>query len=210
MFNEPSLFEAGDDGTFVPFTDMLLNVLMGFSIMVFISFSLIRPDALTGNVNVQADYLITLSWPDSNPDDMDLYVQDPASNIAWYRNLEAGFLSLERDDRGLFHDTIVINGKKIENQINQEIVTLRGIIPGEYVVNVNHYVANGVDPVPVTVTVQRVNPRLEMVYHGTITVDHRGDEKTAVRFTLDSEGNYSNLNDRFVSLIQRVRSGSKD
>jgi hypothetical protein len=30
-----------------------------------------------------------------------------------------------------------------------------------------------------------------------------------VRFTLDSEGNYSNLNDRFVSLTQRVRAGSK-
>jgi hypothetical protein len=209
MFHEPSLFEGGDDGTFVPFTDMLLNVLMGFSIMVFVSFALIRPDALTGNVNVQADYLINLTWPDSNPDDMDLYVEDPAGNIAWYRSLEAGFLSLERDDRGLFHDTIVVNGKKIENQLNQETVTLRGIIPGEYIVNVNHYVANGIEPVPVTVTVQRVNPRLEVVFHGTVTVDHRGDEKTVVRFTLDSEGNYSNLNDRFVSLTRAVGGGNK-
>jgi len=57
--------------------------------------------------------------------------------------------------------------------------------------------------------VQRVNPRLEVVYHGTVNVDHRGDEKTVVRFTLDAEGNYSNLNDRFVSLTQRVRAGSK-
>lgn len=209
MFQEPGLFEGGDDGTFVPFTDMLLNVLMGFSIMVFISFSLIRPDALTGNVNVQADYLITATWPDGSTDDIDLYVQDPAGNIVWYRSLEGGFLSLERDDRGLFHDTLVINGKRIENPLNQETVTLRGIIPGEYIVDVNHYVANGIDPVPVTVTVQRVNPRLEVVYHGTVDVDHRGDEKTAVRFTLDSEGNYSNLNDRFVSLTQRVRGGNK-
>lgn len=209
MFHEPGLFDSGDDGTFVPFTDMLLNVLMGFTIMVFISFSLIRPDALTGNVNVQADYLINVTWPDGSPDDVDLYVQDPAGNIVWYRNLEGGFLSLERDDRGLFHDTLVINGKKIENPLNQETVTLRGIIPGEYVVGVNHYVANGIDPLPVTVTVQRVNPRLEVVYHGTVEVDHRGDEKTAVRFTLDSEGNYSNLNDRFISLMQRVRASSK-
>ena len=85
----------------------------------------------------------------------------------------------------------MVNGEKIENPLNQETVTMRGTIPGEYVVNVNHYVANGVDPVPVTVTVQRVNPRLEVIYYGTVTVDHRGDEKTAVRFTLDAEGNYS-------------------
>lgn len=209
MFQEPSLFEGSDDGTFVPFTDMLLNVLMGFTIMVFISFSLIRPDALTGNVNVQADYLITMTWPDNSPDDLDLYVEDPAGNIVWYRSLEAGFLSLERDDRGLFHDTLVVNGQRIENPLNQEIVTMRGIIPGEYIVNVNHYVANGVEPVPVNITVQRVNPKLEVVYYGTVTVDHRGDEKTAVRFTLDAEGNYSNLNDRFVSLTRRVRAGGK-
>jgi hypothetical protein len=182
---------------------------MGFSIMVFMSFALIRPDALSGNVNVQADYLITLTWPDGNPDDMDLYVEDPAGNIVWYRNLEAGFLSLERDDRGQFHDMLVINGQRIENPLNQETVTLRGIIPGEYIVNVNHYVANGIEPVPVTLTVQRVNPRLEAIYHGTVTVDHRGDEKTMLRFTLDAEGNYSNLNDRFVSLTQRVRGGNK-
>lgn len=209
MFQEPGLFEGSDDGTFVPFTDMLLNILMGFSIMVFISFSLIRPEAMTGNVNVQADYLINMTWPDGSADDLDLYVEDPAGNIVWYRNLEAGFLSLERDDRGQYHDSIVVNGKAIDNPLNQETITMRGIIPGEYVVNVNHYVANGVDPVPVTVTVERVNPRVEVVYYGTVTVNHRGDEKTAVRFTLDADGNYSNLNDRFKSLTQLVRRPDK-
>ena len=41
--------------------------------------------------------------------------------------------------------------ERIENPLNQENATLRGIVPGEYVVNVYHYVANGIDPVPVTV-----------------------------------------------------------
>ncbi len=209
MFQEPNLFEGGDDGTFVPFTDILLNVLLGFSIMVFLSFALIRPDAMTGNVNVDADYLISLTWPDGSADDIDVYVEDPAGNIVWYRNLEAGFLSLERDDRGQFRDTIVVNGARIENLLNQETVTMRGIIPGEYVVNLNHYVANGVDPIPVTIKVERVNPRVEVVYYGTVTVDHRGDEKTAVRFTLDSDGNYSDLNDRFKSLTELVRRPDK-
>ncbi len=82
---------------------------------------------------------------------------------------------------------------------------MRGIVPGEYVVNVEHYVANGVDPVPVTVTVQRINPQAEIVYYGTVELDHRGDEKTAIRFTLDAEGNPSDLNNRFVSLVERAR-----
>jgi hypothetical protein len=84
---------------------------------------------------------------------------------------------------------------------------MRGIVAGEYVVNVYHYVANGVDPVPVTVKVERINPSVEVVFYGTVELDHRGDEQTAIRFTLDAEGNPSNLNNRFKSLTQLVRGG---
>ncbi len=205
MLQETSLFDGGDDGTFVPFTDILLNVLMGFAIMVFIAFALLRPEMMTGKVDLNAEYLITVTWPDNHPDDIDTYVEDPAGNIVWYRNLEAGLLSLDRDDRGLFRDTLVLNGERIQNPLNQENVTMRGIVPGEYVVNVHHYLANGVDRVRVTVKVERLNPVLEVVYYGILGLDHRGDEKTAIRFTLDADGAHSGLNDRFKSLTQLVR-----
>jgi hypothetical protein len=106
----------------------------------------------------------------------------------------------------MFRDTVVVNGKRIANDLNQESVTMRGIVPGEYVVNVYHYVASGVDGVPVTVTVERLNPRLEMVFHGVTYLDHRGQEETVVRFTLDEEGNPSDINNRRKSLTQIARS----
>jgi hypothetical protein len=208
MFRELSLFGGSDDGTFVPFTDMLLNVLMGFSIMVFISLALIRPEIKSANVTLKAEYLITVSWPDNSPDDIDTYVEDPAGNVIWYRHMEAGFLALERDDRGMYKDTLIVDGKRIQNPLNQEIVTMRSIVPGEYVVNVFHYLANSVDPIPVTVAVQRLNPTVKIVYSGTLTLDHRGDEKTAIRFTLDKDGTPSRLSQRFVSLAQ-LASGAK-
>ena len=208
MLQESSgLFDGNDDGTFVPFTDILLNVLMGFAIMVFIAFSLIRPEMLTGDIEVPAEYIITVSWPDNHPDDIDTYVQDPGGNIVWYRYAEAGLLTLDRDDRGNYRDTIIVNGERIENPINQETVSLRGIVAGEYVVNIFHYVANGVDPVPVTVKVERINPSVEVVYYGTVDLDHRGQEETVIRFTLDDEGNPSDLNNRFKSLTQLTRGG---
>ena len=208
MFQEGSgLFEASDDGSFVPFTDILLNVLMGFSIMVFIAFSLIRPEMLTGDVELRAEYIITTTWPDNHPDDIDTYVQDPSGNIVWYRNPEAGLLTLDRDDRGMFRDVIIVNGERVENPINQETVTLRGIVAGEYVVNLYHYVANGIDPVPISLKIERINPAVEVVFYGTVELDHRGDEQTVIRFTLDDEGNPSNLNNRYKSLSQLVRGG---
>ena len=210
MFSEAGFFDGdGDDGTFVPFTDILLNVAMGLSVMVFVCFALLDPEEANGNVDLNAEFLITLRWPDDHPDDIDLYIEDPGGNVIWYRNLEAGLLTLDRDDRGLFRDSMVFNGQRIVNPLNQENATLRGIVPGEYVVNVYHYVANGVDPVPVTVSVERLNPSLEVVYHGTVELDHRGQEETVVRFTLDEEGNATDLNDRFKSLTQIARRGGR-
>jgi hypothetical protein len=207
MFREGSLFGGSDDGTFVPFTDMLLNVLMGFSIMVFVALALLRPEIKSANVTLKAEYLISVTWADNSPDDIDTYVEDPAGNVIWYKHLEAGFLALERDDRGMYKDTLIVDGKRIQNPLNQEIVTMRSVVPGEYVVNVFHYLANGVDPIPVTVSVQRLNPTVQVVYTGTVTLDHRGDEKTAIRFTLDKDGVPSHLSQRFVSLAQLASGG---
>ena len=132
--DETDTWSGSDDGTFVPFTDILFNVLLGLVFMVFTAFSLINPTAKTGIVDLKAELLITVTWPDNDPNDMDLYVEDSAGNIVWYHSKEAGLMHLDRDDRGNYRDTITVNGKQIQNPLNQETVTIRGIVPGEYVV----------------------------------------------------------------------------
>jgi hypothetical protein len=200
--DDDGLFGASDDGTFVPFTDILFNALLGFAVMVFIAFALIRPDANAGTVDLKADIIITASWPDGNPDDIDLYVEDPLGNIVWYYVKEAGLIHLDRDDRGNYHDTIVVNGRTIENPLNQESVTIRGIVPGEYVVDVFRYTATTGEPIPVTVKVEKLNPKLSVVYYGQVILDRKADEKTAVRFTLTADGQVSGQDDTFKSLSQ--------
>src|ERR1700712_4616323 len=121
--HDPSLFSGqSDDGTFVPFTDILFNALLGFAVMLFIAFALIRPEAKSGDVNIKAEFLITVSWPDNNPDDIDTYVQDPLGDIVWYHSLQKGFLNLDRDDRGIYLDTITVDGQPVSFPLNQETV----------------------------------------------------------------------------------------
>ncbi|HJS86393.1 MAG TPA: hypothetical protein VJ779_13130 [Acetobacteraceae bacterium] len=208
MFDE-NLPGSSDDGTFVPFTDMLFNVLLGFAFMVFIAFSLIHPTAKTGAVDLKAEFLITMSWPDNDPDDMDLYVQDPAGSIVWYHSKEAGLMTLDRDDRGDYRNTITVNGQTIRNPLRQEIVMLRGIVPGEYIVNANEFLAKSANKIPVSVKVEKLNPIASVVYYGTHEFDHKGQEETFVRFTLDSQGKVTDVEEQpFKSLIKAVRTPS--
>ncbi|MDB5539215.1 MAG: hypothetical protein JWQ89_942 [Devosia sp.] len=202
----PSLFTGSesDDGTFVPFTDILFNALLGFSLMVFIAFALIRPDAKSGTIDTNAELIITTTWPDDIDDDIDTYVQDPTGNVVWYHSMQKGFVTLERDDRGNYLDEVTVNGVTHHIALNQETVTVRGQLPGNYAVNVYKFTSPGAAPVPVTVKVEKINPRLRVVYYDTVILEHKGDEKTVVRFTLDENGNVGGINTVPVSLIQAV------
>ena len=203
----PSLFSGseGDDGTFVPFTDILFNALLGFSMMVFIAFALINPDAKSGLVDTKAELIITTTWPDDNDDDIDTYVQDPTGNVVWYHSTAKGLVTLDRDDRGNYLDEVTVNGETIHIALNQETVTVRRIVPGEYIINIYKYTDETGAPVPVTVKVEKINPKLTVVYYDTLTLTRKGDEQTAVRFTLDAAGEISEINTRPASLIQTVR-----
>jgi hypothetical protein len=191
---------AGNDA----FTDLLFNALLGFAFMFFIAFMLIAKPEQTGKIDAKAEFLITVSWPDHHPDDIDVLVEDPRGKILWFDNKDTGVMHLDRDDRGSFQDQIIIDGKKISNPINQETVSLRAWIPGEYVVNILHYKANYKAPVRVSVKVEKLNPVVTLIYYGTHELNRVGMELTATRFVLDSTGVAIDVNSLQKSLITKV------
>ena len=178
----------------VGFTDLLFNALLGFVVMFVLAFLLINPIAKTGAVDPKAEFLVTLTWPDGRPEDVDLYVADPAANLVWFRQREAGLMHLDRDDLGVRNDFIEVSGRRIANPLNQEVVAIRGIVPGEFVVNVHLYREHGGDPVPATVKVEKLNPKVELVFYGTVTLRRQGDERTAVRFGVGADGRVRDVN----------------
>lgn len=200
MFDEPA-----DDG-FDAFTDLLFNALVGFAFMFFIAFAMINPVADEGKIETDVEILITITWPDGHEDDIDVYVEDPVGNIVWYHQREGGLMHLDRDDRGQFKDVLLINGEEVANPLNQETVSVRGLMDGEYVVNVVHFIATSVDPVPVSVKVEKMNPRVRVVFYGDVDLNQTGQERTVVRFTLKDD-EIINVNSREKSLVAATRSG---
>ena len=171
-----------------PFGVMLFKALQVLAFLFFIALLAIAPDAKEGKVDPKAEFLVTANWPDNHPDDIDLFVQDPLGNMVWYRRHEAGFMVLDRDNRGGANDFIMVGGRKMRSPIRQETVTIRGIVAGEYTVNVYHFTALTGKPVPVSVKVEKLNPSLQVVHYDTIELEHGGTEKTAVRFVVDESG----------------------
>jgi hypothetical protein len=188
-----------------PFYDMLFNMLIAFVFCFIIALLAMNPKALkAGDIPSKAEYIISVSWPDMNPNDIDTWVQGPSGDMVWFRAREAGLMHLDRDDRGLANDTIVVNGKQIINPLNTEVVTIRGIEPGEYTVNVQYYESKNNEPVEVTVSVIKVNPRADVVFYGQLTLARKGDEATAVRFTVLPDGAVTNANTLPKKLVQRL------
>lgn len=176
-----------------PFTDLLFNTLLGFSLLFFISIIFMNPIAKLGNVNFKAEYIITVTWPDNQPDDIDVWVQDPNQNLLSYRNSDVGWLHLDRDDQGDLNDKIMIDGVETVYPINQEVVTIRGIVSGEYVVNLQYYKTTTGGPVTATVKIEKVNPSLKVVYVDKVTLDKEDDETTVLRFLLDARGEVESI-----------------
>jgi len=186
------------------FTDLLFNALLGFVFMFVAAFSLMGDPTKSGNVENKAEILITVRWADRHPDDVDTLVEDPQGNLVWYHNRDTGLMHLDRDDRGLFQDRIMLDGVEVSNPINQETVTLRALKPGEYVVNVLHYQSNYKKPLPVSVKVEKLNPRVTLIYYGIRELTGVGDEQTAVRFTIGANGEVIGTNELKKSLLVKA------
>lgn len=187
------------------FTDLLFNALLGFASMFVVAFLLISDKGEKGNVDAKAEVLITVRWPDRHPDDVDLIVEDPRGNLAWYHNRDTGLMHLDRDDRGRLQDRLVVDGEEVANPINQETVSVRRLVGGEYVVNVLHYQATTKDPLPVSVSVEKLNPVVSMVWYGNLQLDGGGDEQTAIRFAIDQAGEVTGVSSTPKSLLVSVR-----
>ncbi len=188
-----------------PFIDLLFNCLLGFVFLFLVALLYINPEAKQANIEKKAEYIISATWPELLKDDIDLWVKGPDEQVVSYLKRDAGWLHLDRDDRGVINDTIVINGQETVNPINQEIVTIRKKQYGEYIVNLFFYDSDSkskgnsssgqATPVPVDVRIDRVNPKFERIFDESIIMRGVDHEHTVVRFTVRPDGQPEMFND---------------
>ena len=167
------------------------------------SFILINPSKKDNNVVEKGEFVIVMTWPKEMDNDVDIYVEDPEGNLVAFMRREEGLMHLDRDDLGQRNDTVQTQFGEIEYDENREIVTLRGIIPGEYVINVHMYMKREESLLtPITIQLDKINPYSTIMIK-RVTLGDSGEEKTAFRFTLNNDGDVVEINELQKTLVQQ-------
>jgi len=180
----------------IGFTDLLFNILVGFAFLFIIAFLLIKPEAKKEDFERRAEFVVVMEWDNEATGDIDLYVEDPTGKQVSFRYHNHNYMHLDKDDLGAMNDTVVnADGSISTVKINREVVTIRGIIKGEYVINGHYYSLRSYDKIKpkkpaitVRVELHKVNP-YSIMWVGEKLFNHRGQEETFLRFRLDKDGN---------------------
>jgi len=200
------MFDKNKYKSTIGFTDMLFNILVGFAFLFIVAFLLIKPEAKKEDFERKAEFVVVMEWDHDQPDDIDLYVQDPTNSTVHFRLPIANFMYLDKDDLGYANDIVKnVDGTITKVNINREVVTIRGIIPGEYIINAHYYSErdySNIDKriemgtsarkkkskeVTVKIELHKVNP-YTILWAGEKNFRGKGQEETFVRFRLDKDG----------------------
>ena len=189
----------------IGFIDMLFNILVGFAFLFIVAFLLIKPEAKKKDFDRRAEYIVIMEWDTGAKDDIDLYVEDPLGGIASFRHPRVNFMHLDKDDLGSRNDTTTLPDGTIQTiPINREVMTIRGVVPSEWIINGHYYssydhaAANGDEKlivqkqnpdyfITVKVELHKVNP-YEILWVGEKKYSRKGQEETFLRWRLDSNG----------------------
>jgi hypothetical protein len=196
--------DDGDDAAIV-FRDLIMLMLSGFVTVAVLMLAHINPKAAAATAKDTAapgNILVEANWPPDLDSDVDLWVQAPGDVPVGYSNKGGAVFNLLRDDLGKQLD---LSG------LNYESAYSRGIVPGEYTVNVHLYRNRApVADVPVTIVVSSkpsVDAPAKQVLMSKVDLTREGEEHTVFRFKLTESG--AIVPGSVNSLPRPQRSGAK-
>ena len=171
---------------FVVFTDAML-CLFGSAMLMLIVLMIASHNTQTPTVKPPGEYIVTLEWNDKRDVDLDLWMLDPKKAMIYFANREDVNISLDRDSRGFVTNRQMLPDGRIIFSGNKEVITIRAIVPGDYVIAVGYY-AGDLKPINFAVSVIQLNPGYKEIVGIKQHVEKVGDTKNIVAFHIDEDG----------------------
>ncbi len=184
------------------FLDLLFNILLVFVFLFIMALLLIVPIKRDASIETKAEFVVTLTWEDESKDDVDIWLEDPTGGKMSFREKEVGLMHLDRDDLGKKKDVIELaDGTIVEYLHNQEIATIRGFIPGEWILNIHMYNKRDSKPVLVEVKIDKLNPSVKTIVYKKYIIEEPWKEITVVRFVMTAGGEIISMSDLFKEVV---------
>jgi hypothetical protein len=164
------------------FRDFTLLMVLGFVAMVVWLLPHVNPPSSQSDADPPGNVVVAITWPEGDID-VDLWVTGPGElNPVGYSNKGGVLFNLLRDDLGSMPDA---------TPLNYENAYSRGLLEGEYIVNVHCYrcpvVPQNVD-VEVSANDGAAGKGSRRIATTSLQLTANGQEKTALRFRLDATG----------------------
>jgi hypothetical protein len=174
---------------------MLFNIIIVFALIFFAAVLLMNEPTKKKDTEAKADMIVTMSWPDLSPHDVDLWIKAPDGAPIYYSHKENSYLFLDRDDLGVSNNYIVKDGEKIQLSVRREVASFRGMAPGRFVVNSMFYAAKKIDgtvevdksviePIPVVLELIQINPVYKILARKEMILTEVKEQKTAFSFII--------------------------
>lgn len=168
--------------TGIVFRDFSLLMVLGFVAMVVWLLPHINPPAESSEADPPGNLIVAITWPEGDTD-IDVWLTGPGElNPVGYSNKGGVLFNLLRDDLGNMPDA---------TPLNYENAYSRGVVPGEYIVNVHCYrcpIVPQLVHVEVSINDGKSRKGTRPVASTRLELTANGQEKTAFRFRIDGAG----------------------
>jgi hypothetical protein len=203
------------------YIDFLTATVGVFAVLIMMAMALIAiAKKENEGIKKNAQFVFTATWSEKIDCDVDIWVRDPNNVLISYKHPEGGVTYIERDDMGHRRDMTYVNQELVlVNPENKEYATVRGIIPGEWIVNIHLYSCQYVtdtddtgiaEPIgfkpgtpytlPVSIEIIKINPDYETVYETTMEFTSIWQELTALKFRVNERGFVSDKTTDYISI----------
>lgn len=164
------------------FRDFTMLMVLGFVVMVVWLLPHVNPPASGSDHDPPGNVVVAITWPEGDTD-IDLWVSGPSEpRPIGYSNKGGVLFNLLRDDLGAMPDA---------TRLNYENAYSRGVVAGEYIVNIHCYrcpvVPQKVD-VEISINDGKAGKGSRLLATTSVLLTANGQERTALRFKLDGNG----------------------
>lgn len=184
----------------------LQKMMMAFMILALMALPFVQPMQKKEETKTQeavsfGDMTVLVTWPEKLDIDIDLWVLCPGDDQPVGYSSRAGkSCNLQRDDLGKANDS---------TDLNFEMVSTRGLPPGEYIVNLHYYMNREViEPaeIPVTMVISKKigdqGGGMKEILTRKAVMRIQGEEITVTRFVIKEDGTLDteSINDFYQEL----------